>query len=435
MSKTIELTAPPWRPSSRDIVAARKACPRSSCAWRRRIVLLPLLLSLLGGCAGRPENVLQPVALTTSDTSRVDMLVATTRKAAADPGELYSGERGTAISLNTLTVSIPPDERRKIGEVQWPKRVPPNPEKEFAVLKDEKVTSERQALNWFRKNRNAKRQVIIFVHGFNNTYADAVFRFAQITHDAGTDAAPILFTWPSRASVLGYLYDKESTNYSRRALEDLIIQASRSPDVGDITILAHSMGTWLTAEALRGIAMREKSIPTKVRNVVLASPDIDVDVFRRQLIEMGPKRPQFTIFASTRDRALEVSRWISGGVNRVGGVDTTSYSGVLKQLGITVIDTSTVRSNDALGHNAFADSPEIIELLGKRLAGQSLEGGQVTLADQVGMAAIGTVNLAGSAARTVVAAPMSVVSPEARRILQQELNGTSGGLVNGQIAY
>jgi pimeloyl-ACP methyl ester carboxylesterase len=205
------------------------------------------------------------------------MLVATTRKAAEDPGELYSGERGTAISLNTLTVSIPPDAGRKIGEVQWPKRVPPDPKKEFAVLKDEKVTSGQQALNWFRKNRNAKRQVIVFVHGFNNTYADAVFRFAQITHDAGTDAAPILFTWPSRASVLGYLYDKESTNYSRRALEDLIIQIARSPDVGDITILAHSMGTWLTAEALRGVAMREKTIPAKIHNVVLASPDIDVE--------------------------------------------------------------------------------------------------------------------------------------------------------------
>ena len=433
MSKASEL-APPRRPLQLDILDVRQARPLNAFAWRR-VLALPLVLSLLAGCAGRPENVLQPVALTSNDTSRVDMLVATTRKPADDPGRLYSGERGTAISLNNLTVSIPPDARRKVGEVQWPKRVPADPEKEFAVLKVEKVASEQQALGWFRKNRNAKRQVIIFVHGFNNTYADAVFRFAQIAHDAGTDAAPILFTWPSRASVFGYIYDKESTNYSRRALEDLIIQASSSPDVGDITILAHSMGSWLTTEALRGVAMREQAIPVKVRNVVLASPDIDVDVFRRQLIEMGPKRPQFTIFASTRDRALQVSQRISGGVSRVGSVDTTPYAGMLKQLGITVIDTSTAASNDALGHNAFADSPEIISLLGKRLAGQSLEGGQVTLADHVGLAAIGTVNLAGSAARTVVAAPMSVVSPEARKMLRQEFSGKPAALIDGQIAY
>ncbi|MDL2410981.1 alpha/beta fold hydrolase, partial [Rhizobium calliandrae] len=156
---------------------------------------------------------------------------------------------GTAISLNSVEVSIPPDRNRKIGEVQWPSRMPPNPEKEFAVTEVAKIASERQAFDWFRKNRNSKRQVLIFVHGFNNTYADAVFRFAQIVHDSGTDAAPILFTWPSRGRVFDYLYDKESANYSRRALEDLILQAAKSPDVDDVTILAHSMGSWLAAEA------------------------------------------------------------------------------------------------------------------------------------------------------------------------------------------
>ena len=125
----------------------------------------------------------------------------------------------------------------------------------------DKVATERQVFDWFRKNRNAKRQVLIFVHGYNNSYADAVFRFAQIVHDAGTDAAPILFAWPSRARVFDYLYDKESANYSRRALEDLILQASMSPDVDDVTILAHSMGTWLAAEALRGVAMRKNFDP------------------------------------------------------------------------------------------------------------------------------------------------------------------------------
>ena len=252
--------------------------------------------------------------------------------------------------------------------------MPPNPQKEFAVLEVGKVASEGQAFKWFRKNRNAKRQVLIFVHGFNNTYADAVFRFAQIVHDSGTDAAPILFAWPSRARVFDYLYDKESANYSRRALEDLILQATRSPDVDDVTILAHSMGTWLAAEALRGVAMREKSIPAKVKNVVLASPDIDIDVFRRQFIEMGPKRPHFAILTSTHDKALEVSRWLSGGVDRVGGSDLRPYASVLEELGVSVIDTSAIASNDPLGHNTFADSPEIVRLLGRRLAGQSLSG-------------------------------------------------------------
>lgn len=140
----------------------------------RALASLIVLCVLASGCATRVENVLQPHQVAANDASRVSMLVATTRRPSDDPGRLYSGERGTAISLNNLTVSIPPDRNRKIGEVQWPSRVPPNPEKEFAILEVGKVATEGQALAWFRKNRNAKRQVLIFVHGFNNTYADAV---------------------------------------------------------------------------------------------------------------------------------------------------------------------------------------------------------------------------------------------------------------------
>ncbi|MGK8642933.1 alpha/beta hydrolase [Brucella anthropi] len=42
---------------------------------------------------------------------------------------------------------------------------------------------------------------------------EAVYRFAQLVHDAKIDAAPVLFTWPSRGNVLDYVYDRESTIY------------------------------------------------------------------------------------------------------------------------------------------------------------------------------------------------------------------------------
>lgn len=83
-----------------------------------------MIVLVLGGCAGRPESVLKPVPVA-SDASQVNMLVFTTRKPADDPGLLYSGDRGTAISVNNVVVSIPPERNRKVGEVQWPSRVPP----------------------------------------------------------------------------------------------------------------------------------------------------------------------------------------------------------------------------------------------------------------------------------------------------------------------
>ncbi|PZU88170.1 MAG: esterase [Chelatococcus sp.] len=432
MSNPLGLPSPKralWRPRR---VGANPATPagertgvkrtRPRPAW-----LLPAVLLMLAGCSSRPESVLLPVAAAAGESARVGMLVVTTRQPADDPGQLYSGERGSAVSFDSLDVSIPPARNRKLGEIQWPGRIPADPEHDFAVLATQKVASEPQLLDWFRKHRNRRRQALIFVHGFNNTYADAVFRLAQIKHDAGIDAAPILFTWPSRASVFDYLYDKESTTYSRRALEDLIIKAAKSPDVGEITILAHSMGTWLTMEALRGAAMREHALPAKVDNVVLASPDIDVDVFRRQIIEMGPKLPRFTILTSTADKALGISRLISGGVNRVGGADPRPYEDILKQLGITVIDTSTSDSKDPLGHNAFADSPQIIALLGRTLAGQSLQPGQENLADSVGIVAVGTAGLAGAAAKAALSIP--------RHMLENRLTAPKSPIVNGRASY
>ena len=126
----------------------------------------------------------------------------------------------------------------------------------------------------------------------------AVYRFAQIAHDSHMEATPLLFTWPSRGSLFAYGYDKESTNYSRSALELVLTTAAEHPEVGEITILAHSMGTWLTVEALRQMAIRKGGVPKKIDNVILASPDLDVDVFRQQLADMGPNRPKFTVFVS-----------------------------------------------------------------------------------------------------------------------------------------
>ncbi|MFC2254767.1 alpha/beta hydrolase [Labrys portucalensis] len=396
-----------------------------------RALLFSALLCLLAGCATRPEAVLRPISAKAPNASQVNMLVVTTRQAVQDPGQLYSGERGTAISFDSIEISIPPDRSRNIGEIQWPGHSLANPEREFAVLGVRKVASERQVLDWFRGNRNSKRQAVIFVHGFNNTYADAVFRFAQLKHDAGITAAPILFTWPSRGSVFDYLYDKESANYSRRALEDLIIQAARSPDVGEITIVAHSMGTWLAMEALRGVAMRQGGVPAKVNDVILASPDIDVDVFRRQMVEMGPKLPRFTIFTSTSDKALAMSRWLSGGINRVGGTDPTPYADILKRLGITVINTNGLESKDALGHNAFADSPKIIGLLGRQLAGQSLQPKQTALANRIE----GFANFAGSATRAAISLPIAVANHKTPNLPGQEASGPKSKITDGQIAY
>ena len=93
------------------------------------------------------------------------------------------------------------------------------------------------------------------------------------------DVAPILFTWPSGGSLVDYVYDRDSAMYSRDALEAVLQALVDSRNVGSISILAHSMGNYLAVESLRQMAIRDRGLPSKIRDVMLASPDAAKDVF------------------------------------------------------------------------------------------------------------------------------------------------------------
>ncbi|WP_454917226.1 alpha/beta hydrolase [Xanthobacter sediminis] len=356
--------------------------------------------TILSGCA-RPEGVLVPVAVGAQAGDKVDMLVATTRAPSPVEGVVFTGERGEGLSFANIVVSIPPD--RAPGSIQWPSRVPGDPARDFVVSEVDPL-SRSQVLPWFRKLPNNKRRVLVFVHGFNTPFDAAVFRFAQFVHDARPNLVPVLFSWPSRGRVTSYVYDRESTNFSRSDLAYVLETAASSPHVDEVVVLAHSMGAWLAVEALRQLALQDGRIPPKITNVILASPDLDIDVFERQVREMGPKRPAMTIFVSRNDHALSLSRAIAGDVQRVGAVDLTdpAYAARLEQgEGITVLDLTALQGGDALNHSKFATQPDMVRLIGDRLvAGQEISEGVSGPA--------GAVDAVGGAVGAVVTAPIQV---------------------------
>ncbi len=330
---------------------------------------------------------------------------------------LFGGDRSRQISAASIVVSIPPDQSRQVGQVQWPKRLPADPRKDFSTVSVTPLDTDKSVDLWSKSNIPASRRMLVFVHGFNNRYEDAVYRFAQIIHDSKADVAPVLFTWPSRASVFDYVYDRESTNYSRDALEELLRKAANNPKVGEITIMAHSMGTWLAMESLRQMAIRDGRVAPKIRNVILASPDIDVDVFGKQWEQMGKDKPKFTLFVSQDDRALTVSRRIAGNIDRLGQIDPSlePYRSNLEKEGITVLDLTALKGNDQLNHGKFAESPEVVKLIGNRLiAGQTITDSEVGIGDRLGAVALGTAQTVGTAASVAVSTPILIFDPKTR---------------------
>ena len=386
-----------------------------------RLATVGGMLLLLAACAGRPIGVMDPANSQASlppGIPTVDLLVATTRAPDTNPAVLFSGERGTGLALSAVTVSIPPDGKREVGQVQWPKKLPSDPMKTFTTVSVAPMLSAAQAKDWGRSHMTKSRRVMVFVHGFNNRYEDAVYRFAQIVHDSGADVAPVIFTWPSRASIFDYNYDKESTNYSRDALEELLRTVARDPSVSDVTVMAHSMGTWLAMESLRQMAIRDGKVASKISNVILAAPDLDVDVFGRQIAEIGKTNPKFTIFTSQDDRALLVSRRISGNVDRLGQIDPAAepYRTALEKFGISVIDLTKMKSGDSLNHGKFAESPDVVKLIGTRLAaGQTVTDSDVGIGEALGSVAVGAASTVGQAASVAVSTPIAVFDPATRR--------------------
>jgi esterase/lipase superfamily enzyme len=393
------LPARPVRPPPAPADNAVTRVPAFGTGYR---ALLTVALALgLAACAGTPRGMLQPVA-PAPNTDRVNLLAATTRAPSADPGVLFSGERGDTVSFANIVVSIP--RNREVGTIQLPRTVPGNPETDFAVTATTPIPK-GQLETWFKGTNGRKRRVFVFVHGFNTPFDRAVFRFAQLAHDADANAIPALFSWPSRGHLLDYSRDFDNASYSRSDLAYLLKAAANSPSVNDIVILAHSMGSWPAVEAVRQLALEQGGVPRKISNLILASPDLDVGVFRRQVEDMGKRRPPITLFVAQHDRALQLSRFISRGATRLGGIDLTrdEYQRQLAGLsGITVLDLSAINAGDRINHDLYAASPDAVRLIGDRL----LQGQVITDSDV--SPPLAAADALGSAASLIVTAPIRI---------------------------
>jgi esterase/lipase superfamily enzyme len=140
-----------------------------------------------------------------------------------------------------------------------------------------------------------------------------------------------------------------------------------------VNILAHSMGNWVTLEALRGRSIRLAQRPgtrDKLKNAFLVAPDVDVDVFRSQIKRMGPNRPRIALFVSQDDKALELSKTIWGGVPRLGEINPglEPYRTELEKDRIAVFDlTSMKKAGDDAHSRAFEDITSVMGMIKKRL--------------------------------------------------------------------
>lgn len=368
--------------------------------WLHLILLCIVQVSLVA--CGSPQRGLLRVVAPATETDQIRVIAATTRAPVDDPDILYGGDRGQSVSFSRIVVSVP--RKRNAGTLPLPRRSPGDPRKNFVATAISPI-DRHEISSAFRAEGPRKRRAFVFVHGYSTTFDQAVFRFAQLVHDTDARAVPVLFSWPSRGQFFDYKRDFDNASYSRTDLANLLEAAIDSPFIDEVIVMAHSMGAWLAVEALRQVALKRQGISSKISSLILASPDLDIGVFRRQVEDIGASRPDITIFVAPNDRALQLSRFISRGGTRLGGIDPTeeTYRSALSDLaGVTVLDLSALSSGDRINHALYATTPEAVRLIGDRL----LQGQVVTDANASRTTAIDTL---GSAATFLVAAPILIL--------------------------
>jgi len=197
--------------------------------------------------------------------------------------------------------------------------------------------------------------VLIYVHGFKQTFETAALDAAHLADGIRFRGQTMVFSWPSKAGLFDYAYDRESAMWSRDDFERVLQSVIATSSVGRVHIVAHSMGTMLTLESLRQLYARDgDTVADKIGAVVFASPDIDMDVFSSAINRIGPLARKITVVTATNDRALALSGRIAGGMTRVGAAEKAA----IERLGVRVIDASEAGWG-VINHDLFLSNEEV----------------------------------------------------------------------------
>ncbi len=301
----------------------------------RRTFLTTSSVAALSACAPR-GNFLPPIQ--GADVATVRVIAASNR------ATLNTTDRDTQLRFAQFDIGIP--------SVHEPGDVPASGPGAFTLLNQQGIPdtrSLRAALGPV-----GPHPLILWVHGFNNTAAEAVNRQAQMVYDAELRGPQISFIWPSAETPAGYLYDRDSALQARPALEELLDLIAEVWS-GETVVIAHSLGCLLVMEALSRHALRGR--PNRLSGLMLLHPDISPSVFAAQVRDIAPLPDNSILVTAKNDPALRISALFSRADERVGmAEDPQDY----RELGFDVLDLTD--QADALNpHLAALTSPTVLD--------------------------------------------------------------------------
>jgi esterase/lipase superfamily enzyme len=343
--------------------------PDGEIQWRleRRIIIVHTLKWSDGRTRSAVVNRSQPAIIASSDIAALQpVFFATNRK--IRPGtdltlDKISSARSSSIRFGLAMVSVP--KQHRIGHVERPEPW------FFGYLKrDEKDAddfrikgldhlSREQFVQRLKANSDA---ILLFIHGYNVRFEDAIFKAAQIAYDANFSGGVVVFSWPSAGELLKYDYDAQSALFSSGQLLTVMKMLSKNVGGKKIYVVAHSLGNQIVVDALQQAAL--SGTPLNISELILAAPDVDRDVFMSKAQQIKSVAGNVTIYESSTDKALLASDIKTWGT-RMGYV-TTAGPNLVK--GMEVIDVTAVGDDMfGLNHGTFSANRSVLSDLGHLL--------------------------------------------------------------------
>lgn len=277
------------------------------------------------------------------------------RTGSDDPNAFY-GPSAAQLDLGVVTVSVP--RNREVGSIprrdDYPGDLDQYRGAYFILERVEPFADDYAFTDALGEAMGAseRRELLVFIHGFNSDFRGAAERAAQLAVDLEIDGVPALYSWPSRGSLLGYFADGREVNDDNiDDLVDYLYLLMNGANAERIHIVAHSMGNRFLARALERLAETYPNPPAPLFDqVVWASPDVDAGEFMELVPQVGHLAAGMTLYTSGRDRALLLSRRINGGGARAGD-SSPPYPVVVT--GLSTVDT-TAAGGRGLGHSDYA---------------------------------------------------------------------------------
>jgi esterase/lipase superfamily enzyme len=273
------------------------------------------------------------------------------------PDQYYGNERGKP-AFGSCEVSIP--ERHQVGELEGPSifrlDFRENPQRHVVLLGVRPQTPDEFFDDCRRRvAQSERREAFVFVHGYNVTFEDAARRTAQMTYDLHFDGAPIFYSWPSQGGLLRYAVDETNAAWTVPDLKDFLLEVARRSGAKSVHLIAHSMGNRALTSALHTLSLELGQQARIFRDVILTAPDIDAEVFRREIAPAIVKTAdRVTLYASSKDEALALSKKFHG-YARAGD----SGDDLVVVPGVDTIDVSEVNTG-LLGHTYYGDNDTVL---------------------------------------------------------------------------